>query len=115
MRSCLSAKVRLMVWSKRDFCRMLSATHSFSYFAHGVYLSMYPPGKHNTDSEGNPKDTLGADVKYSCSDVRCNNKRKMGYKEFTIHMANEHGGLEVVLMEDEREEIRNLVEKIRKK
>ena len=39
----------------------------------------------------------------------------MGYKELCIHMASYHGGLEEVMARDEREEIRELVEKIRRR
>ena len=39
----------------------------------------------------------------------------MGYKELCIHMASDHGGLERVMAKDEREEIRELVEKIRRR
>jgi len=117
MHTCLLCKGKDKEGINLSFNKLFQIRYHYAncYFSHGVYLSLYPPGKHNTDTQGNPKDTLGVDVKYSCSDARCNNKRKMGYKEFTIHMANEHGGLETVMMEDEREEIRNLVEKIRKK
>ena len=58
---------------------------------------------------------LGTDYKYSCKEVGCNNKRKMGYKEFVIHMANYHGGLEQVMQEDEREQLREMVRRLKKK
>ena len=35
-------------------------------------------------------------VKYTCSDDKCTVKKRMGYKEFCIHMASYHGGLEEV-------------------
>ena len=40
---------------------------------------------------------------------------QVGYKELCIHMASDHGGLEEVMAKDEREEIRDLVEKIRRR
>ena len=35
-------------------------------------------------------------VKYTCSLDKCTVKKRMGYKEFCIHMASSHGGLEEV-------------------
>eukprot|EP00092_Neocalanus_flemingeri_P030842 GFUD01033496.1.p1 GENE.GFUD01033496.1~~GFUD01033496.1.p1 ORF type:complete len:578 (-),score=151.16 GFUD01033496.1:164-1897(-) len=84
------------------------------YYDEGAYLHKYPPGAHNTNEEGGPKDILGKEVKYSCQEKDCSVKRKMGYKEFTIHMSNEHGGLEKVMKVDHREAIRNLVGRIKK-
>ena len=40
---------------------------------------------------------------------------QVGYKELCIHMDSDHGGLEEVMAKDEREEIRELVEKIRRR
>jgi len=82
------------------------------YFDTGVYLKLYPPGEANME-EGRVKDALGKEVKYTCNNDRCTMKRKVGYKEFCIHMASYHGGLEEVMKEDEREEIRALVPKLR--
>ena len=65
-------------------------------------MSKYPPGDQNTDEDGNPKDILGRDVKYSCEASGCTVKRKMGYKEFCIHMSNEHRGILDLLREDGR-------------
>ena len=39
---------------------------------------------------------------------------QVGYKELCIHMASDHGGLERVMANDEREGIRDLVAKIRR-
>jgi len=72
------------------------------YYDSGIYLSKYPPGDQNTDEDGNPKDILGRDVKYSCEASGCTVKRKMGYKEFCIHMSNEHRGILDLLREDGR-------------
>ena len=91
---------------------------------------MYPPGPSNTGlfvclstvaislvpgADGQPKDILGKDIKYSCHEPGCKNKRKMGYKEFVIHSANDHGGLMQVLQEDEREELRAMARRFGKK
>merc|ERR1719154_582001 len=85
------------------------------YYDQGVYVAMYPPGAQNTNEEGGPRDVLGREVKYSCQERGCTVKRKMGYKEFTIHMANEHEGLEECMKADHREEVRNLAGKMKKK
>ena len=88
------------------------------YYFTGVYLDLYSPGESNTDSEGQPKEVLGATHKYTCDYEQCgqgragNVKRQMGYKEFCIHMGAEHGGLRKVMEQDEREEVRRLVDKM---
>ena len=41
--------------------------------------------------------------------------RLMGYKEFSTHMANHHGGLEEILFEHKDEKVRQLVSKLRKR
>ena len=48
------------------------------------------------------------------SDPLQNLNIQVGYKELCIHMASDHGGLEEVMAKDEREEIRDLLEKIRR-
>ena len=58
---------------------------------------------------------MGKEVKYSCQEKGCTVKRKMGYREFTIHMANEHEGLEEVMKADHREDIRKIVGRMKKK
>ena len=40
---------------------------------------------------------------------------QVGYKELCIHMDSDHGGLEEVMAKGEMEEIRELVEKIRRR
>jgi len=84
------------------------------YYEEGAYKAKYPPGPQNTKEDGEPKDILGKEIKYSCQERGCTVKRKMGYKEFTIHMSNEHGGLEEVMIKDHREEVRALADKIQK-
>ena len=43
---------------------------------------------------------MGRAIKYSCEVRECTIKRKMGYKEFCIHMSNELMGLLEVHRED---------------
>ena len=80
------------------------------YFDTGVYYKKYPPGPENEDLEGKPCDVLGRSVKYHCQVRNCStmSKRKMGYKEFCIHMSNDHGGLLEVMAEDKRPELREI-------
>jgi len=85
------------------------------YYSEGVYLTMYPPGAQNCSEDGKPIDYLGKEVKYFCQEKGCKVKRKMGYREFSIHMANEHGGLEKVMKADHREEVRDIVGRMKKK
>jgi len=82
------------------------------FYPSGVYLAKYPPGEQNTDEEGKPRDILGRDIKYSCEVRGCTIKRKMGYKEFCIHMSNEHMGLLEVLREDGRPELLTIADKL---
>ena len=49
------------------------------------------------------------------SDPLQNLNIQVGYKELCIHMASHHGGLEEVMAKGEMEEIRELVEKIRRR
>ena len=42
----------------------------------------------------------------------CTIKRKMGYKEFCIHMSNEHRGLLDILREDGRPELVPVADKL---
>ena len=84
------------------------------YYEEGAYRNKYPPGHQNTTPEGAPKDAVGKEVKYSCQERGCTVKRKMGYKEFTIHMANEHLGLEELMKVDHRQEIRNIAGRMKK-
>jgi len=82
------------------------------FYEEGIYKGRYPPGPTNTTDKGDPIDELGHDVKYNCQ--RGCTERKMGYKQFAIHMSIEHGGLEEVIKEDSRPEIRALADKIKK-
>jgi len=87
------------------------------YFDSGVYMGLggsYLPGDQNSNEDGSARDVLGREVKYRCMEAGCTMKRQVGYKELCIHMASDHGGLEEVMANDEREGIRDLVEKIRR-
>jgi len=85
------------------------------YYGEDVYPTMYSPGPENMDKEGRPKDCLGKVVRYSCEEKGCTVTRNMGYKEFSIHMSNDHGGLEELMKKDLREEVRKLVSMMKRK
>jgi len=88
------------------------------FFDSGVYLTLggaYLPGEQNVKEDGTPRDMLGQEVRYRCIEEGCTMKRQVGYKELCIHMASDHGGLEEVMSNDERQEIRDLVPKMMKK
>ena len=82
----------------------------------GLYFPRYPPGLQNVLGDGRPDDFLGKVVKYSCEEKGCKatEKRRFGYKEFTIHMAKDHGGLEEIMENHEDEEFRNIIMRIKK-
>jgi len=88
------------------------------FFDSGVYLTLggaYLPGEQNVKEDGTPRDMLGQEVRYRCIEEGCTMKRQVGYKELCIHMASDHGGLEEVMSNDDRQEIRDLVPKMMKK
>ena len=82
------------------------------YYETGVYFSMYPPGDQNSTEEGKPIDVIGRDIKYSCQETGCTQRRKMGYREFAIHMANFHGGVLEVMSKDPRPDVREVAKKL---
>ena len=89
--------------------------YAYCFYDEGSYRGKYPPGPDNTTADGEPRDILGKEVKYTCEERGCNNKRNMGYKSFVVHMSNDHGGLEEVVRNHRRADIRALAEKIKKK
>ena len=102
--------------------KLVAARYHYAscFYDTGAYLAIYSPGDQNMDSDGQAKDVMGRDVKYSCDFDQCGQgragtvRRKMGYKEFCIHMGSEHGGLEQVMGQDEREEVRKMLQRIKK-
>ena len=102
--------------------KMVAARYHYAscFYDTGAYLALYSPGEQNMDGNGQAKDVMGRDVKYSCDFEQCGQgragtvRRKMGYKEFCIHMGSEHGGLEQVMGQDEREEVRKMLQRIKK-
>ena len=71
-------------------------------------------GPENTLEDGSPRDVLGREIKYSCDVKGCSQKRMMGYKEFVIHTANDHGGLDEIMAEHEDEQFRNIISRLKK-
>ena len=81
----------------------------------GAYLEKYPPHRDNLNEDGSLNDLIGKLYKYTCEECsKVKKVRKMGYKEFTTHMANDHGGLEEILSEHSDVQVRELVNKLRK-
>ena len=85
----------------------------------GKLFQSIPPGKNNTNPNGAPIDELGNKTNswYNCQVEGCWLAQKKGqagqvcYKVYAIHMASQHGALEMVMLE-EGEEARELVEQL---
>ena len=82
-------------------------------FGDGVYLEKYKPDAENIDADGTINDLLGKTFKYTCEECPGKKPRPMGYKEFTTHMAHQHGGLEEILSEHKEPKLRDLVKKMK--
>ena len=78
-------------------------------------VQMYPPERHNLTQEGLPQDMVGKVFKYNCTVSGCTRtqRRKLGYKEFVIHMCCDHGGLEDILAAHEEEKVRKMIPKLK--
>merc|ERR1712179_636313 len=85
----------------------------------GKLFKAIPPGKENSDEKGFPIDEFGLKngVWYNCEVEGCWLAQKKGvagqvcYKVYAIHMASQHGALEMVMLED-GDKARELVEKL---
>ena len=80
-----------------------------------VYPDMYKPHPENINEDGSLNDELGRVYKYNCeycSDKKGKRNRDMGYKEYVIHMACHHGGLEILLSASYDYEVRALAVKL---
>ena len=97
-----------LLLDSRDF-RLLKYHYASCYFPTGVYLNLYPPGKINMVGSV-VRDLLGQEVTYACN--QCEKRKRMGYKAFAIHMASEHGGLDMVMLLDKRKEVRRFARRI---
>ena len=98
-----------LLLDSRDF-RLVKYHYASCFFPTGVYLNLYPPGKVNMVGP-EVRDLLGREVTYACNRCEKRNKR-MGYKAFAIHMASEHGGLDMVMLLDKRKEVRRFARRI---
>ena len=65
-----------------------------------------------SDGDGQPLDVLGSKIKYDCVVKGCKNKRRMGYKEYCIHNAREHGGVVEVMRASDNPDIRLLANRL---
>merc|ERR1719341_2458158 len=113
--------------TKDDEGRRLTLSNIFFVRSHlskclynsGKLFQSIPPGKNNTDSKGAPIDELGNKTNswYNCQVEGCWLAQKKGqagqvcYKVYAIHMASQHGALEMVMLE-EGDEARELVEQL---
>ena len=89
--------------------RLVKYHYATCFFPTGVYINLYPPGKVNMVGSM-VRDLIGQEVTYSCN--RCEKRKRMGYKGFSIHMASEHGGLDMVMLLDERKEVRRFARRL---
>ena len=83
-----------------------------------VYYEIYNPSdqdhEENKNPDGSPRDIMGREYGYKCFETAAcsNRKRKMGYREWAIHQANEHKGLEKVLENHKDERVRKLIPRL---
>ena len=89
--------------------RLVKYHYATCFFPTGVYLNLYPPGEVNMVGSV-VRDLLGREVTYACN--KCEKRKRMGYKAFAIHMASEHGGLDMVMLLDKRKEVRRFARRI---
>merc|ERR1712112_2409 len=87
-------------------------------YVSGKLFSSIPPGDSNTNTKGGPIDELGLKGSwYHCQVKDCWLAEKTGeagklcYKVYAIHMASQHGALEMVML-DEGPEARVLVDRL---
>ena len=71
---------------------------------------LFDKGFPHLDEDGK----ISKSLNYPCKVCPSKKSRKMGYKEYTSHMAKEHGGLEEILSEHKDEKVRQLLTKFRK-
>jgi len=80
----------------------------------GRVFKHVPLGPDNVD-RGQGVDEYGRTYRYKCNYKTCwkSLKGECGYKEFALHVISDHGGLEMVLEEDERPELQTVLGQIR--
>jgi len=80
----------------------------------GRVFKHVPVGPDNVD-RGQGVDEYGRTYRYKCNYKTCwkSLKGECGYKEFALHVISDHGGLEMVLEEDERPELQMVLGQIR--
>ena len=88
-------------------------------YEEGVYLTKYSrkipilvfP---NNEEARRPKGEFVLEVRYKCRERGCAVRHNMGYKEFTMHISNAHGGLGEMDEQVRKSEIKALLEEIKK-
>jgi len=80
----------------------------------GRVFKHVPTGPDNVD-RGQGIDEYGRTYRYKCNYKTCwkSLKGECGYKEFALHVVADHGGLEMVLEEDERPDLQTVLGQIR--
>ena len=96
--------------------KRLKEHYSKHFYNEGKILKAFPPDEKNLDSEGKIIDQFGRQFKYRCTAAGCWKAKRppCGYKEMALHEAADHGLWERIAAEDERPEVRRLVQQITK-
>jgi len=84
-------------------------------YGEGKITKFVDPESGNKDENGDLKDEYGASYRYRCSVKGCWKAKKkvdVGYKEMALHNVAEHGVLELMLEEENRPELKSVLEQI---
>ena len=94
--------------------KRLKEHYSKHFYNEGKILKAFPPDEKNLDSQGKIIDQFGRQLKYRCTAAGCWKAKRppCGYKEMALHEAADHGLWERIAAEDERPEVRRLVQQI---
>ena len=96
--------------------KKLKEHYSKHFYNEGKVFQAFTPDDKNLDSEGKIVDQFGKQYRYRCRTEGCWKTKKpaCGYKEVSLHEAAEHGLFEKIASEDERPEVRKLMERIKR-
>jgi len=96
--------------------KKLKQHYSKHFYAEGKIVQYYPLENKNKNEDGSIKDEFGKQFRYECTFETSINtgepcwrkkqkKKKCGYKEIALHVADEHGLFETIVAKDNRPEI----------
>jgi len=96
--------------------KKLKQHYSKHFYAEGKIVQYYPLESKNKNEDGSIKDEFGKQFRYECTFETSINtgepcwrkkqkKKKCGYKEIALHVADEHGLFETIVAKDNRPEI----------